>query len=551
MDHEGFHYKINKTRGGKRYYICATPNVYCKGTAIQMENGTIIAKKAHTHEAHGPMFNEQEVIKRFRSTLVERSKTETTPLKVIYDEEIVRNPDAALVYSWPTAESSMRQSRRSVCPAVPSTLRELGEYLDMNTDRYQCNNYNFYQEWIVDNDGKYSVMFACQEIISAVVHQGATELHADATFKVVPSMPHCRQLFMLHLILQNHSVPVCFVLMEVKTEAAYRKVLERFSRKFPEVRPLTIMIDFETALRNVFSDVYPEATVSSCWFHFVQSLQKNIKKMGYSNHVQQHREAKMCLRMCAVLALLPAHQIEQGFQDIKMHAQNNGVLLPRFFTYFTSFWLTRKGPECFSVYNQPRRTNNNVESFHSNLKQTFQVSHPNLWRMLDSEDDTPDDQIPLPAIQNVEAARLDNPVINNGEDSEDEVQDGQINAPPQEVPNVDGNPGLINIDEQNDTSYNEADFFVPEDLALDFWQVNYASDEEDEVPYAPVPQNIEEYLPQGNVEDICVICHESRRTHALIPSGHKVLCVDCVSRLDSDRCPICNTNFNIAIRIWE
>lgn len=70
--------------------------------------------------------------------------------------------------------------------------------------RYQCNNSNFYQEWIVDNNGKYNVMFACQDIISAVVHQGATELHADATFKVVSSMPHCRQLFMLHLILQNH-----------------------------------------------------------------------------------------------------------------------------------------------------------------------------------------------------------------------------------------------------------------------------------------------------------------------------------------------------------
>uniref|UniRef100_A0A2S2PPG3 Uncharacterized protein n=1 Tax=Schizaphis graminum TaxID=13262 RepID=A0A2S2PPG3_SCHGA len=104
--------------------------------------------------------------------------------------------------------------------------------------------------------------------------------------------------------------------------------------------------------------------------------------MGYSNYVQQEREAKMCLRMCAVLALLPHHQIEQGFQEIKIHAQNNGVLMSRFFTYFTSFWLTRKGPECFSVYNQPRRTNNNIESFHSSLKQTFQVTHPNLWRML-------------------------------------------------------------------------------------------------------------------------------------------------------------------------
>lgn len=46
-----------------------------------------------------------------------------------------RNPDASLHYGWPTAESSMRQSRRSVCPALPSTLRELGEYLHLNADR--------------------------------------------------------------------------------------------------------------------------------------------------------------------------------------------------------------------------------------------------------------------------------------------------------------------------------------------------------------------------------------------------------------------------------
>ncbi|XP_016660058.1 uncharacterized protein LOC107883814 [Acyrthosiphon pisum] len=143
------------------------------------------------------------------------------------------------------------------------------------------------------------------------------------------------------------------------------------------------MIDFETGLHQAFVDTYPEAHVYSCWFHYVQSLQKNIKKMGYSRYIQQNREAKMCLKMCSVLALLPAHQIEMGFQEIKNHAQNYGVLLPRFFTYMSSFWLTRKGPECFSVYGQPRRTNNNVESFHSTLQQTFQVAHPNLWKMLE------------------------------------------------------------------------------------------------------------------------------------------------------------------------
>lgn len=58
--------------------------------------------------------------------------------------------------------------------------------------------------------------------------------------------------------------------MEAKTEASYRKVMERFKIKFPQVKPLIIMIDFETALRNVFLDVYLEAQIFSCWFHFVQ-----------------------------------------------------------------------------------------------------------------------------------------------------------------------------------------------------------------------------------------------------------------------------------------
>lgn len=85
--------------------------------------------------------------------------------------------------------------------------------------------------------------------------------------------------------------------------------------------------------------------------------------------------------------------IEQGFQEIKTYAQVNGVALPRFLlisqdnyhkiiTFNSSikiikivynFWLIRKGPQCFSVYDQPRRTNNNIES--------FEVIRSNLWKM--------------------------------------------------------------------------------------------------------------------------------------------------------------------------
>lgn len=64
------------------------------------------------------------------------------------------------------------------------------------------------------------------------------------------------------------------------------------------------------------------------------SLQKNIKKLGYTHHVKINMAAKMCVQMTAALALLPLHEIERGFEEIKTYAQANNVQLPRFFTYF-------------------------------------------------------------------------------------------------------------------------------------------------------------------------------------------------------------------------
>lgn len=52
------------------------------------------------------------------------------------NEKYYRNSQAAMLYSWPTAESSMRQARRQAVPSLPTTLRELGEYLDLNINRY-------------------------------------------------------------------------------------------------------------------------------------------------------------------------------------------------------------------------------------------------------------------------------------------------------------------------------------------------------------------------------------------------------------------------------
>jgi len=64
--------------------------VYCKGSAVKNGDGPIVPKKAHTHDAFGPEYQELETKNIFRTTLVERAKSETLELKVIYDQEAIR-----------------------------------------------------------------------------------------------------------------------------------------------------------------------------------------------------------------------------------------------------------------------------------------------------------------------------------------------------------------------------------------------------------------------------------------------------------------------------
>lgn len=80
----------------------------------------------------------------------------------------------------------------------------MADYLEQNPERYTCCGQAFYQDRTVDNDGKTTIIFGCSLLISDVVSQGVNEVHADATFKVTPAMPQSRQLFILHIIVQNH-----------------------------------------------------------------------------------------------------------------------------------------------------------------------------------------------------------------------------------------------------------------------------------------------------------------------------------------------------------
>jgi len=88
---------------------------------------------------------------------------------------------------------------------------------------------------------------------------------------------------------------------------------------------------------------------------------------------------------------------------------------------------------------------------------------------------------------------------------------------------------------------------------MNIWQQLFMNDSDEDVhdiPFVQVPQNLGELYPPQNEEQICVVCRNAQRTHALVPCGHRVLFIDCVEQLELLRCPICNQDFSLALRIW-
>jgi len=72
------------------------------------------------------------------------------------------------------------------------------------------------------------------------------------------------------------SIPIVYAMMESKTEETYRLVLAKCNILFPQLIPTLIMTDYEKALKNTFTHVYPQADMYSCWFHYIQVLLFNI-----------------------------------------------------------------------------------------------------------------------------------------------------------------------------------------------------------------------------------------------------------------------------------
>ena len=70
---------------------------------------------------------------------------------------------------------------------------------------------------------------------------------------------------------KSNVLPFFKAVMTGKSRALYDSVFQKIKEELPEtVNPETVMTDYEGALQGALSEIFPEATIVGCWFHFSQ-----------------------------------------------------------------------------------------------------------------------------------------------------------------------------------------------------------------------------------------------------------------------------------------
>ena len=111
-------------------------------------------------------------------------------------------------------------------------------------------------------------------------------LFVDGMFDPMPVI--FKQIYTFHVLEDGISTPMLFALLPRKDEQTYTKLFEVIQeacddRGFQRPDPNFIMMDFELAVKNNCENLYPNAKVTSCYFHLNQSMVRWLKSMHYDN----------------------------------------------------------------------------------------------------------------------------------------------------------------------------------------------------------------------------------------------------------------------------
>ena len=183
-------------------------------------------------------------------------------------------------------------------------------------------------------------------------------------------------------------VSLVFALLPGKSEIIYSRFFtllkDACTQRRLYLNPTTFFIDYETAVQNAASTSFPGVTIKGCFFHYTQCIWRKVQDTGLVTSYRDDEEVHRLVRRAAVLPLVPQADVTDVWFNAMEDMDNSNSLVntTSFTDYVVTNWVETNRHLWNHYQTEGPRTINHLEGWHSSMKKTIQVPHPNIYRLL-------------------------------------------------------------------------------------------------------------------------------------------------------------------------
>lgn len=339
--------------------------------------------------SHGPEAAQQEVLKAVQQMKRLAEETEDAPQQIITQSVATISEDAKA--KLPTVHHLRRNVRRhrqfvnNPLP-VPPNANEI-----VIPDRYKVTHDG--QDFLLFDSGSEDnnrfFIFGTNDNLRLL--ETTAHWFMDGTFKTAPTLFY--QLFTVHALVNGRTVTCIYALLQNKTQDTYTKLFNILTTLNANLKPTSVMIDFEMAVINSLEIVFPESEVKGCFFHLSQNIYRKIQENGLQQRYQEDSNFALKLRMIPALAFVPTDDVVGAFEQLSeiLPPESRAVA-----DYFEDAYIGRpqrrgrRQPifaiEMWNMHNRAGdelpKTNNSVEGWHRSFQCNVGSSHPTIWKFI-------------------------------------------------------------------------------------------------------------------------------------------------------------------------
>lgn len=393
--YEGHKYCFDKKIKDTIYYKC-TNHKTCpgRGKLVDSVPHFQVLNNDHNHAASVDSQHRSVTLRLLKDATRENP---TTTLKTVYNDVATRRKSVLCEFASATTippfveiYTVMRNERKKNQPPIPQTINDIVLTQDM---RYLSG-----QEFVFMQNG--IVMFVKEPLLSTLA--GASCIYGDGTFYVTPGI--FAQVYTLHVLVSNSMVCCAYFLLPGKTHDIYVQMFQMLQAK-RAITASRFQTDFEMATISAIGQVFPNADITCCFFHYTQAIWRKVQSIGLSSEYNKGDIVQVVkiVRRLGALPFLKHDDVPEGFLsalDLIQTIQtgvDGGISMDRvrikrklseLCDYFASTWVddnARFEVGLWSRYEvEGPRTNNHLEGFHSALKKAVGSAHPNIYKFIEA-----------------------------------------------------------------------------------------------------------------------------------------------------------------------